>query len=683
MSKHMDLNIRVPIEPDNPSIVRDETLCIKCGMCKNVCEEKIAVHGTYSLEQTGDNAICIHCGQCANVCPVGSIHERYEYEDIKQMLADPEKIVIVSTSPSVRVALGEVFGMPEGSFVEGKMVALLKKLGFDYVLDTNFAADLTIMEEASELIQRIKNQKSLPQFTSCCPAWVKYVETYHPDMREHLSTAKSPIAMQGPTIKTYFAKEQSIDPRRIVNVALTPCTAKKFEIRREELHAAANYHGIEDMRDMDYVLTTRELAKWAKEEGIDFVNLPDAKYDQLMSEASGGGVLFGNSGGVMEAALRTACYMLTESTPPVDLLQYEPVRGIDGMKETTVSIGDIKLKVAVVHGTANAKVLLEKLKTGESHYDFIEVMTCPGGCIGGGGQPKEYLMSSETLHESRMKALYQKDAGMKIRSSYENPEIIQLYEKFYGKPLNELAEKMLHTSYIDRSTDLMKGMVKEMKKFKCKVCGYIHEAESLPEDFTCPICKVPASQFEELVETEETGKSKYAGTKTEKNLMEAFAGESQARNKYKYFSMKAAQEGYEQIAEIFMQTSEQESQHAKMWYEEFHGIGSTAENLLTAAQGENDEWTDMYVRMAKEAREEGFDALAEKFERVAAVEKAHEARYRALLSRVENKQVFSEKEDTVWMCRQCGHLHYGKEAPESCPTCGFSKAYFERKATNY
>ena len=241
------------------------------------------------------------------------------------------------------------------------------------------------------------------------------------------------------------------------------------------------------------------------------------------------------------------------------------------MKETTVSIRDIKLKAAVVHGTANAKTLLEKLKTGESHYDFIEVMTCPGGCIGGGGQPKEYLMSSETLHESRMKALYQKDAGMKIRSSYENPEIIQLYEKFYGKPLNELAEKMLHTNYIDRSTDLTKGMVKEMKKFKCKVCGYIHEAKSLPEDFTCPICKVPASQFEELVETEETGKSKYAGTKTEKNLMEAFAGESQARNKYKYFSMKAAQEGYEQIAEIFMQTSEQEVNMRKCGMRNFTG----------------------------------------------------------------------------------------------------------------
>lgn len=683
MSKHMDLNIRVAIDSDNPSIVREEELCIKCGMCKSVCQEKIAVHGTYSLEDTDDRAICIHCGQCANVCPSGSIHERYEYQEIKKMIQDPERIVVVSTSPSVRVALGEAFGMPEGSFVEGKMIALLRKLGFDYVLDTNFAADLTIMEEASELVERITAGEKLPQFTSCCPAWVKYVETYFPDMREKLSTAKSPILMQGPTIKTYFAEQKQIDPRKIVNVAVTPCTAKKFEIRREEMCAAAGYHEIENMRDMDFVLTTRELAAWAKEEQMDFAGLEDEKYDSLMSEASGGGVLFGNSGGVMEAALRTAYYMVTQTAPPEKLLAYKPVRGLDGIKECEVQIGDLNLRVAVVYGTANAKGLLEKIRAGEAKYDFIEVMTCPGGCIGGGGQPKEYLMESDTVHQNRMKALYKRDAGMTIRSSYENSEIIRLYELFYGKPLNELAEKMLHTQYYDRSGDLTKGRKRTMNKFKCKICGYIYEGESLPEDFICPLCKAGASQFEEIKESVQTGPGKYAGTKTEKNLMEAFAGESQARNKYKYFAMKAAQEGYEQIAEIFMQTSEQESQHAKMWFEAFHGIGSTAENLQTAAEGENDEWTQMYVRMAREAREEGFPEIAEKFDRVAAVEKAHEARYRALLSRVENGQVFEEAEDTVWMCRQCGHLHYGKEAPESCPTCGYSRAYFERKAGNY
>ncbi len=683
MSRHMDLSVRVAIDPDNPSIVREEDLCIKCGMCKNVCQEKIAVHGTYSLEETGDRAVCINCGQCANVCPVGSIHERYEYEEVKRMIRDPEWIVIISTSPSVRVALGEAFGMPEGSFVEGKMAALLRRLGFDYVLDTNFAADLTIMEEAAELVSRIGSGERLPQFTSCCPAWVRYVETYFPDMTDNLSTAKSPILMQGPTIKTYFASQKNLDPRKIVNVAVTPCTAKKFEIRRGEMNAAARYHGIDDMRDMDYVITTRELAKWAKEENIDFVHLEDGIYDEFMSRASGGGVLFGNSGGVMEAALRTAYYMVTKSAPPAQLLSFEPVRGMNGIKESKVKIGDVELRAAVVHGTANAKILLEKLKDGQAEYDFIEVMTCPGGCIGGGGQPKEYLMTSDTVHENRMKALYQKDAGMELRSSYANPEIIRLYEEFYKEPLSELAEQMLHTNYTDRSEDLGKGRKNEMKKFKCKICGYIYEGENLPEDYVCPLCKAPASQFEEITEAPTAGAGKYAGTKTERNLMEAFAGESQARNKYKYFAMKAAQEGYEQIAEIFMQTSEQESQHAKMWYEAFHGIGSTAENLAAAAQGENDEWTDMYVRMAREAREEGFPELAEKFERVAAVEKSHEERYRTLLSRMENNQVFEGTESTVWMCRQCGHLHYGKEAPETCPTCGFSRAFFERKAVNY
>lgn len=240
--KHLSMDIRVPIDPDNPSIVRDENKCIKCGMCKDVCTEKIGVHGTYTLEQTNGNAVCINCGQCANVCPVNSITERYEYEQVRDAVRNPNKIVVVSTSPSVRVALGEEFGMSDGSFVQGKMVALLRKLGVDYVLDTNFAADLTIVEEASELIERITKQRGpLPQFTSCCPAWVKFVEIYYPELIPNLSTAKSPIGMQGPTIKTFFAKKMGLDPTKIVNVALTPCTAKKMEIRREEMKGAADY----------------------------------------------------------------------------------------------------------------------------------------------------------------------------------------------------------------------------------------------------------------------------------------------------------------------------------------------------------------------------------------------------------------------------------------------------------
>ncbi len=683
MSKHLPLDVRVAIDSDNVSIMRNEELCVKCGLCKNICEEKISVHGFYSLEETGDNAICINCGQCANVCPTNSITERYEYNDVKNAILDDNKIVIVSTSPSVRVSLGEAFGMEAGEFVEGKMVAILRKLGFDYILNTNFAADLTIMEEANELIERINKNQNLPQFTSCCPAWVKYVETFYPEYIDNLSTAKSPIGMQGATIKTYFAKNKNINPKNIVNVALTPCTAKKFEIRREELSDAGKYLGIEDMKDMDYVITTRELSKWAKEMNIDFKSLDDEPYDTLMSNASGGGILFGNSGGVMEAALRTAYKELTNEDPKDLLLDYKPVRGFDGIKEGSIDINGINIKYAVISTTSNAKKFIEKIKNTGEKYHFIEVMTCPGGCIGGGGQPKEFLNSDVNVHEKRMKGLYDRDKTVELKSSYENPEIIDLYNNFYGKPLSELAEKLLHTEYIDRSSDLKKGVKNSMKKFKCTVCGYIHEAEELDKDFTCPICKVGADKFIELKEETKTGKSKYAGTKTEKNLMEAFAGESQARNKYKYFSQQAALEGFEQIADIFMETSEQESQHAKMWYQELHGIGNTAENLETAANGENDEWTDMYKRMAQEAREEGFEELAVKFERVAAVEKAHEERYRKLLERIKNGEVFKENGATFWMCRQCGHLHFGVDAPEVCPTCGYSKAYFERRATNY
>lgn len=682
MSKHLPLDVRVAIEADNEAIVRDESLCIKCGQCKTVCQEKISIHGFYSLEDTNDTAICIHCGQCANVCPTNSIHERYEYEKVKECIKDDEKIVIVSTSPSVRVSLGEAFQMEPGSFVEGKMVALLRKLGFDYVLDTNFAADLTIMEEANELVERIRNQGVLPQFTSCCPAWVKYVETFEPRYIPNLSSAKSPIGMQGVTVKTYFAKQMGIDPDRIVNVALTPCTAKKFEIRREEMHQAQDHLGLDDLKDMDHVITARELAKWAKEENISFEDLQEETYDPLMSQASGGGILFGNSGGVMEAALRTAVHILTDRSPDPVLLKLEAARGFDNVKVGSYDVEGTKIKFAVISTTASAKQFLRHLEETNETYHFIEVMTCPGGCIGGGGQPKEFLNADPDVLKKRMQGLYQRDQDAELKSSYENPEIIQLYREFYQHPLSEVAESMLHTSYQDRSSDLRKGKKKTMKKFRCKVCGYIHEAESLPADFVCPLCKVGIDQFEEIVEEKKSG-SKYAGTKTEKNLMEAFAGESQARNKYKYFAQKAALEGYEQISAIFMETSEQESQHAKMWYQEFHGIGDTMENLETAAQGENDEWTDMYQRMAREAREEGFEELAVKFERVAAVEKAHEARYRKLLERLKNGEVFKEAGAVFWMCRQCGHLHFDINAPEVCPTCGFPKAYFERQATNY
>lgn len=344
MSKHLSQNIRVAINKDSYSICRAEELCIKCGQCKEICNNYIGVNNNYSLENTADTAVCIECGQCANVCPPSSITEVYDYQKLKSLIEDRDNIVIFSTSPGVRVALGEEFDMEDGSFVQGKMVALLKKLGASYVLDTNFAADLTIVEEASELLRRItKKDRPLPQFTSCCPAWVKYAEIFHPEILQHISTSKSPIGMQGPTIKTYFAKKMGIDPAKIVNVAVTPCTAKKFEIKRDEMNDSAHYNHIEDLRDMDFVITTRELALWAKEENIDFKLLPDEEYDQFMGEASGAGVIFANTGGVMEAALRTAYAYLTKRTPPSELYNLKEVRGMDGVKEASLNLSLIHI----------------------------------------------------------------------------------------------------------------------------------------------------------------------------------------------------------------------------------------------------------------------------------------------------------------------------------------------------
>ena len=457
MSKHLGMDIRVPIECDNPSIQRDEEKCIKCGQCKNICQDYIGVHGTYSLEDTLDRAVCINCGQCANVCPVSSIHETYEYPFIQEDMKNSDKIIIFNTSPSVRIALGEEFGMEDGTFVEGKMIALLRKLGAKYVLDTNFSADLTILEEGTELIRRLTKQtKPLPQFTSCCPAWVKYLEIYHPEMRNHLSTAKSPIGMQGPTVKTYFAKKMNIDPTQIVNIAVTPCTAKKYEIKREEMCDAGKYLGIDNMRDMDYVITTRELAKWAKEENIDFTSLKDSKFDSLMGEASGAGVIFGNSGGVMEAALRTAYEIMTGESAPINLLTYTPVRGLDDVKEASVDMNGITVNIAVIFGTKNASQFIEKMKTADKKYHFVEVMTCPGGCIGGGGQPKDTKYQGDLLRAKRIAGLYNRDQSMNLRKSHDNPEIQQLYKDFYQEPMSDLAENMLHTTYIVRSKELGK-----------------------------------------------------------------------------------------------------------------------------------------------------------------------------------------------------------------------------------
>ena len=518
MSTHLSPDIRVPIEPGNPAIQRRENLCIRCGKCRDVCRDQIGVLGYYDLSQTGDVPICIHCGQCANVCPVDSIVETPEWETVRQAVADPDKIVVVNTSPSVRVSLGEEFGFPDGSFVQGKMVALLKALGVDYVLDTNFAADMTILEEAAELVERVTQKtRPLPQFTSCCPAWVKFAETYYPELLPHISTAKSPIGMQGPTVKTYFAKKMGLDPRKIVNVALTPCTAKKFEIRREEMGAAGNYLDIPGMRDMDQVITTRELAAWARSAGLDLAKLEDQPYDSLMGEASGAGVIFGNTGGVMEAALRTAYHQVTGHNAPADFYDLEPVRGLEGIREAQVRLGDLSLKVAVIYGTEHVRQFLEKKKEKLADYTFIEVMTCPGGCIGGGGQPKGTQQKGQALLAKRIQGLYQRDAALANRNSHENQELLELYREFYGKPLSPLAEQILHTTYEDRSGMLGEPVTKyqsprkqeskeeyvevtkpgdRVRKWKCRVCGYIWEGNEPPAE--CPLCHKDSSYFDEI-----------------------------------------------------------------------------------------------------------------------------------------------------------------------------------------
>lgn len=541
MGKHLSESIRVPIEADNPAIRRIENICIKCGQCRDICRDYISVLGYYDLSKTNDTAVCIHCGQCANVCPVSSITETPEMDAVIAAAKDPDKVLIVSTSPSVRVSLGEAFGMQRGSFVEGKMIALLRKLGADYVLDTNFAADMTIVEEASELVERLTtHNKPLPQFTSCCPAWVKFAEIYYPELLPNISSAKSPIGMQGPTIKTYFAKKMGIDPKKIVNVVLTPCTAKKFEIRRGEMNASARYLNLPGLRDMDHVITTRELADWAKKADIDFSTLEDSKFDKLMGEASGAGVIFGNTGGVMEAAVRTAYEFVTHEPAPKELYTLEPVRGMQEIREAAVEIGTLRLQLAVIYGTSNVRRFLSMAKESGKHYDFIEVMTCPGGCIGGGGQPKADVEERRTMVDSRIESLYKRDAQMKLRKSHENPELKQLYEEFYRKPLSPIAEEMLHTSYTDRSGLLGEdaGKYKTLltfdidgaeakngaaaffgeetgknarsegtgdyeevttpgsatRKWKCRVCGYIYEGDNPPAE--CPICHMDSSYFD-------------------------------------------------------------------------------------------------------------------------------------------------------------------------------------------
>lgn len=431
--KEKKLKNAVIVEKDNPAIERIESKCIDCGACKNACEKLEGID-----KQEEKHAICVYCGQCVQACPTGALVPKREAEKLKKAKEDG-KICIAYTSPAVRVAIGEEFGMEYGTFAQGKLVSSLKALGFDYVFDVTFGADLTIMEEASEFIERVKENKNLPMFTSCCPAWVRYAEIFYPEILEHISTCKSPIGMQGPMVKKYFAEKNEIDPNKLYTVAITPCTAKKYEITREEIDGT------------DLVLTTTQIAELLREQKIDFKNLPDTEYDKLLGEGTGAGMIFGNTGGVMEAALRTAYYMLTGEELTVDNIEFNVARGMENVKEATININEIAINIAIVHKMADAKPILEAVKNGTSKYHYIEIMNCEGGCVGGGGQPKTFDGKEIEVKKKRIEALYGKDKVQKIRCSHQNPEIILAYEEYLGKPLSERAEQLLHTTFSDKS----------------------------------------------------------------------------------------------------------------------------------------------------------------------------------------------------------------------------------------
>lgn len=444
-------------QPDTSTdwLIRDNNKCILCRRCVAVCKHVQEV-GVISANKRGfstnidvafqnglENAGCVACGQCINVCPVGALYEKSEIEKVKSFLRDPGKVVVVGAAPAVRAALGEEFGNAIGTNVEGKMVTALRALGFDKVFDINFAADMTILEEAHELIERVKTGGKLPMFTSCSPGWIRYMEQYYPDLIENVSSCKSPQQMFGALVKTYFAEKNGIDPANIAVVTVMPCVAKKFEKNREN-QAASGYP------DIDASVTTRELARMIKEAGLLFNELPDGAYDNPMGEFTGAGVIFGVTGGVMEAALRTAAESITGKT--FDHLEYSEVRGMEGVKEASYDLGGMTVKVAVASGVKNAKKLCEKVRNGEADYHFIEIMCCPGGCINGGGQPilDTYTRREVDYKALRAKALYDEDAKSKIRKSHDNPVVQDVYKTYLGEPGSHKAHEILHTSYVNR-----------------------------------------------------------------------------------------------------------------------------------------------------------------------------------------------------------------------------------------
>ncbi|MBU0758253.1 MAG: [FeFe] hydrogenase, group A [Nanoarchaeota archaeon] len=440
-------------DDSSSAIVRDNSKCILCGKCVNKCQETqgvaaicfvgrgVDMHVSPAFNKHLADTFCVNCGQCSLVCPTGAIKEVDSIKDVKAAIDDPKKIVVVQTAPAVRASIGEEFGLPPGSLVTKKLVSGLRRLGFDKVFDTDFTADLTIMEEGTELISRVKNKGTLPLVTSCSPGWIKFCEHFFPECLSNLSTCKSPQQMFGALAKTFYAEKIGADPKNMVVVSIMPCTAKKFECKREEMNSSG-------FQDVDYVLTTRELARFMKQEKINLSKLYEDEYDDPLGESTGAGVIFGATGGVMEAALRTAYEIITGKT--LGKLEFMETRGLPGIKTGSVGLNGLTLNFAVASGLSNARKLMEEVKAGTSKYHFIEIMCCPGGCLAGGGQP---IPTNDKVRLKRMQAIYQEDKNMTIRKSHENPSVIKIYEEFLEKPNSHKAHELLHTSYVDRSEE--------------------------------------------------------------------------------------------------------------------------------------------------------------------------------------------------------------------------------------
>ena len=447
-------NPKVKYDDSTPHLIRNNSKCVLCRRCVAACNEQFV--GVIGANNRGfdteigcyfnadlNSTSCVSCGQCTAVCPTGALVEKDQTQLVFDAIDDPDKFVVVQTAPAIRATLGECFDMPIGTNVKGKMVTALKMLGFDKVFDTDFGADLTIMEEANEFIERFKNGGTLPMITSCSPGWVKFCEYYYPELLPNLSSCKSPQQMTGAMIKTYYAQKENIDPANIVVVSIMPCTAKKFEVDRDDQNAAG-------VPDVDIALTTRELARMIKAQQIQFTKLPDSDFDPALGITTGAGAIFGATGGVMEAALRTAADTLTGQS--LEEIDYKEVRGTEGIKEATYNVAGIDVKVAVASGLRNAAAVLDKVKSGEADYQFIEIMCCPGGCVNGGGQPIQpaSVRNFTDLKAERAKALYEEDLNLPLRKSHDSPIIKQVYEEFLEKPGSHKAHEILHTTYVAR-----------------------------------------------------------------------------------------------------------------------------------------------------------------------------------------------------------------------------------------